>query len=927
MTKKIFLVSLLLASGIMAYAMTPLKKDTTRNNVSLRIAAEKHPAGRPSTPLNNSLWINRDATINGYTPDELVKKVLLNSYSKEDEDRIQNVKHIGWNWDQGTETWKQVSTPANTDIWGEAVNVVWGEDERSLLHFQRGPNVDEKLFDLSRGLLLATGPALTAEGPNETNHGLNDGVKNDGEQGVHEGPNAFSHNPSAWDHDQSFDRDLDGLTNQNFNLWSTCGSVLEFDFQPAIDKAFFDYIFASDEYPEGIYETNDVFGFFVTGPYDEPPGSDIEGTSATPSIIDPTTLGVNSKENGVYYRYNIARLPDSKPVGIDYVNWGRPIDFDALVYSLNEYEQTTTDDYYMTLPDTMTRGKGNWTQTYFQNIEHTTDPTPGTASKYGMHHPNSDGTSTVWCAIPTNPELFRYNHIGEPLMEYDGYTQKLRAVADNLIPGKWYHLKLAIAQTRSVRLYESPLVYYSDFNHGSGCFLSSLDLGKAGIDFSSQYLSGSRANSQFHNIGAEYSSLDKSTKGHIHNIIVNTPGLEAADTAKYKGFIYSDCEYAIEKEKLTFAGVGNIVLHTYGNVLNDYLQIDSMFVSGEKVEYCYEKGTGIEKDFSEYVWGEDTIRRKNSDMNGELYFSMKPLPEDMNGNLFGIANLIYFEENPAGVGDTIFFLGFNKVETDVKFYPVTEVNMGSLSLGLKGGSKYIRWTTVNGIGCNAEFNDNCRWRFLRDTVTGEELPFSNRELLGLYDGDNRVPLILQEPGSCWYDTVWIGGSNLATIRRYIDIPFVQGVSTEPKYGKHYVEGNKNFSFTATYGDIPFDVTATGYYSGRILDLSETSELQADGSYKYTIPRVTEPQTVRFMPSTTSGDVSNETILNPSVWTNGSMLHVNSSKAGSIARIYSLNGVLCEQFTIVTPGTVTRKLPRGIYIVTINNDAVKKIRIE
>ena len=64
-----------------------------------------------------------------------------------------------------------------------------------------------------------------------------------------------------------------------------------------------------------------------------------------------------------------------------------------------------------------------------------------------------------------------------------------------------------------------------------------------------------------------------------------------------------------------------------------------------------------------------------------------------------------------------------------------------------------------------------------------------------------------------------------------------------------------------------------------------------------------------------------------VWVVESELLITTTKAGSIVRIYTIEGVLREQHTIVSAGTTSRKLPRGIYIVTINNDIGQKVRIE
>jgi len=74
---------------------------------------------------------------------------------------------------------------------------------------------------------------------------------------------------------------------------SNDAAVLEFDFKPLSNTVSFDYVFASEEYPEWVGSAfNDVFGFFVTGP-------------------------------GVATNQNIAVLPGtSTPVGINFVNNG-----------------------------------------------------------------------------------------------------------------------------------------------------------------------------------------------------------------------------------------------------------------------------------------------------------------------------------------------------------------------------------------------------------------------------------------------------------------------------------------------------------------------------------------------------------------------------------------------------------------------------
>jgi hypothetical protein len=84
------------------------------------------------------------------------------------------------------------------------------------------------------------------------------------------------------------------------------GAVLEFIFTPEGDTVEFDFVFASEEYPEFVgSSTNDVFGFFVAGP-------GITGPYSSP------ILGSPSFPNG---SINVALIPGtSTPVSINSIN-------------------------------------------------------------------------------------------------------------------------------------------------------------------------------------------------------------------------------------------------------------------------------------------------------------------------------------------------------------------------------------------------------------------------------------------------------------------------------------------------------------------------------------------------------------------------------------------------------------------------------
>ncbi len=121
---------------------------------------------------------------------------------------------------------------------------------------------------MTNGILLTTGHLSIAIGPNN-----NDAAGDDvGQPG---------------------DADLQAIVgNSTYDA-----SVLEFDFIPSSDTIKFNYVFASEEYPEFVCsEYNDVFAFFLTG--QNPSGGNYTNTNI--ALIPGTTISVaiNSVNNG-----------------------------------------------------------------------------------------------------------------------------------------------------------------------------------------------------------------------------------------------------------------------------------------------------------------------------------------------------------------------------------------------------------------------------------------------------------------------------------------------------------------------------------------------------------------------------------------------------------------------------------------------------
>jgi len=133
---------------------------------------------------------------------------------------------------------------------------------RSWGYFERG----NSNFPFESGIVLTSGKAKDAEGPSSGN---------------------VSYGGYVW----AGDDDTDELANQNTNNVT----VFEFDFVPYSNEISFNYIFASEEYPNFVcQEYNDVFGFIISGPG---------------IVNDP---GLSGK--------NIALLPNGEAVTINNVN-------------------------------------------------------------------------------------------------------------------------------------------------------------------------------------------------------------------------------------------------------------------------------------------------------------------------------------------------------------------------------------------------------------------------------------------------------------------------------------------------------------------------------------------------------------------------------------------------------------------------------
>jgi hypothetical protein len=98
-------------------------------------------------------------------------------------------------------------------------------------------HTESSIIGFTDGIILSTGSARSVIGPNcSSSITTENGYPGDG--------------------------DLSNLIGQNATFDA---AILEFDFVPTNPTIRFQYVFASDEYEEFVFEFNDVFGFFVNG--------------------------------------------------------------------------------------------------------------------------------------------------------------------------------------------------------------------------------------------------------------------------------------------------------------------------------------------------------------------------------------------------------------------------------------------------------------------------------------------------------------------------------------------------------------------------------------------------------------------------------------------------------------------------------------
>ncbi len=168
----------------------------------------------------------------------------------------------------------------------EVSNITFSGSTGAVGSFSSGSSIG-----IDEGIVLSTGYLSSIPGANSSN-------------------NTSDNLPAAGDSDLNVIVASTGET-------TTDASVLEFDFVPTTDEISFNYVFASEEYPEYVCsDYNDVFAFFISGPgfTGQENIALVPGTSTAVAInsvnngtvgSQGTSSGCTSLSNSAYYVNNI----------------------------------------------------------------------------------------------------------------------------------------------------------------------------------------------------------------------------------------------------------------------------------------------------------------------------------------------------------------------------------------------------------------------------------------------------------------------------------------------------------------------------------------------------------------------------------------------------------------------------------------------
>lgn len=227
------------------------------------------------------------------------------------------------------------------------------------------------------------------------------GTINQGNDGPH-GPNDAA-NAGVDNGETGYNQLTQLVGTQTYNA-----AILEFDFVPLSDTVRFNYVFASEEYPEFVgSQFNDVFAFFITGP--GIPGG-FQNMALIPGTTQPVAINnVNGGSNQAYY------VDNGTGSNAPYNNDPYYVQYDGFTTPMEAVSKVECGETYHLIIAIADVGDGIYDSGIFLEKNSLTSEQPVTVDYELSSDPYGDGVTMAQGCTSATFTITRSGDISQPL--------------------------------------------------------------------------------------------------------------------------------------------------------------------------------------------------------------------------------------------------------------------------------------------------------------------------------------------------------------------------------------------------------------------------------------------------------------------------------------------------------------------------------
>ena len=254
---------------------------------------------------------------------------------------------------------------------------------------------------------------------------------------------------------------------------------------------------------------------------------------------------------------------------------------------------------------------------------------------------------------------------------------------------------------------------------------------------------------------------------------------------------------------------------------------------------------------------------------------------------------------------------------------VIRVSLGNKGVDAIHADSVFTWgiIPVEVLPTETYVEEKCHLFFIYDDLDGVTNQYlHNLKLVTDRYQDAFFSLDFNTPGKVY---LCVTKKEMPTQKRRIDLPFVEGVITEPTAGTYYVDSQKDFSFTAMFVGDRLRVSGISYPSGTYTNLDPTSVNLGSNTYRYTLRFVQEEWLISIGPELSTVDMEN--VNGNKVWSYQNVLYVDTP-GDDIVSIYTAAGLLYRRYE-VSGGLNKYTLQRGVYMVKLKDGKAHTVIIK